>query len=301
MSIIEFIFFPGIIFTVLLAFIVSWIDSKLSALIQWRVGPPVLQPVYDFLKLIKKEIIVPRAGNIFMFLFSPVVSFSSVVLVSMILVKSNITSEGFLGDLFVLIYLLLIPSVAVIMGGAASANPMASIGISREMKMILACELPFIITICTVIIKTGGAIGLADIIKYQVENKLLIWSISGFLAFLVMFICFLSKMEQVPFDLPEAEQEIMGGALIEYTGLPLGFFVISRWILMAILPFLLIVLFMGGIQSWWGLFKYVLILVLIILIKNTNPRLRIDQTLRFFWGPIALTAVLSVILAFLGL
>lgn len=300
MIIVEYILFPGLLFTLIAAFIVSWIDRKVSALVQWRVGPPILQPVYDFLKLMKKETVIPRDGSVAVFLLSPIVSFAALVVVSMLLVKTNIYKIGFIGDIFVVIYLLLLPSFAVIMGGAASANPLSSIGASREMKMILSYELPFILVVCMVLIKTGGAVGIADIINYQLNNGMIISSLSGALGFLVTLLCFQSKMAQVPFDLPEAEQEIMGGAIIEYTGPPLCFFIVSKWILMAVLPLLTVILFMGGINTWVGILKYIFVLVLVILIKNTNPRLRINQMLSFFWGPLTLLAAVSVVLAFLG-
>lgn len=301
MIFIDYLIFPGLLFTLIVAFIVSWIDRKVTALLQWRVGPPFLQPVWDFFKLMKKETLIPAGGCIPVFLLSPIVSFSSLILVSTILLKTNISGSGFVGDIFVVLYLLLIPSFAVIIGGASSANPLASIGTSREMKMVLSYELPFILAVSVVLIKTEGAIGIAEIINYQHENGIILGSISGVLAFLVTLICFQSKMAQVPFDLPDAEQEIMGGAIIEYSGPPLGFFVVSRWILMAMLPFLMVIMFIGGINSYLGILKYIAILVLVILIRNTNPRLRINQTLGFFWGIVTFVAILSVGLAFLGL
>jgi NADH-quinone oxidoreductase subunit H len=297
----EYIIFPGLLFTMVAAFAVSWVDRKVSALVQWRVGPPPLQPLYDFLKLLHKETTIPAGGSVVVFLLSPIVSFATLVLVSTILLKSNMTMEGAVGDIFAVIYLLVIPSFAVILGGAASANPLASLGSSREMKMVLAYELPFILAVCVVLIKTSGAIGIADILAYQAQNGMIIGSISGFLAFIVTIICFQSKMGQIPFDTAEAEQEIVGGAMIEYSGPPLGFFVASRWILMAVLPLLAVILFMGGVNTVAGILRYLLVVVIVILIKNTNPRLRINQTIRFFWGPLTLLAVVAVILAQLGL
>jgi NADH-quinone oxidoreductase subunit H len=93
----------------------------------------------------------------------------------------------------------------------------------------------------------------------------------------------------------------MGGAMIEYSGPPLALFVAARWILMALLPLFITMLFLGGIYSAWGILKYVAVVVIVILIKNTNPRLRINQTLRFFWGIVTGAALLAVVLAFLGL
>ncbi|MEA3506008.1 MAG: complex I subunit 1 family protein [Elusimicrobiota bacterium] len=297
----EYIIFPGILFILAAAMIVSWIDRKVTALLQWRVGPPVFHPFYDFWKLLKKETLIPEGGSIMVFLLSPAVSFSALVLVSVILLKTTLTSMAYVGDIFVVIYLLLIPSFAVIMSGAASSNPLASLGASREMKMVLSYELPFILAVCVVLIKVGGITDLAGITAYQQIHGAFIGSVSGFLAFIITVLCFQSKMAQIPFDLPEAEQEIMGGSMIEYSGPPLALFVAARWILMALLPLFITMLFLGGIYSAWGILKYVGVVVIVILIKNTNPRLRINQTLRFFWGIVTGAALLAVVLAFLGL
>ncbi|MGM0441482.1 MAG: complex I subunit 1 family protein [Elusimicrobiota bacterium] len=301
MIVLEYLLFPGVIFIMAVAFFVSWLDRKVSALVQWRVGPPLFQPVYDFFKLMNKETLIPRNSSLLTFLISPVMSFSSVILIGFILLKTNLAVEGFGGDILVVVYLLLIPSFAAIMSGASSTNPLASLGSSREMKLVLSYELPFILALSVVFIKTGGLIDLGQIISFQQSNGLLAGSLSGILALIVTIICFQSKMAQIPFDIPEAEQEIMGGVMIELSGPPLGLFVVSRWILMSVLPLLTVILFLGGINSWVGILKYVGLVVIVILLKNTNPRLRINQTLRFFWGPVTLVAGLSVVLALLGL
>ena len=107
------------------------------------------------------------------------------------------------------------------------------------------------------------------------------------------------------FDMAEAETEIMAGAYIEYSGKALGIFKISRAIMLLAIPALMITLYFGGVKfTATGLAKnilqYIFILVLMILIKNTNPRVRIDQAMRFFWGPVTVLAAVSVILAVMG-
>lgn len=302
-----FIVFPGFLFTALVGILVSWIDRKVTARVQWRVGPPLLQPLYDFVKLLGKETIVPQAGSKLTFLLSPLFGLAAVTIVSTILWLVMIfPQQTFLGDLIVVIYLLAIPSICVIIGGFASGNPLASLGASREMKMILAYELPFILAIFTPVIQAQGAIRLGDLLQYQWANSIFLNSWSGFIAFVVAIICMQAKLALVPFDIPEAETEIIAGPYIEYSGAPLALHKLTRWMMLFVVPMFLVIMFMGGIlfSGWhilWGILKYVLLLVIIILMRNTNPRLRIDQAIKFFWGPMTILAVIGIILAFLGL
>jgi NADH-quinone oxidoreductase subunit H len=125
--------------------------------------------------------------------------------------------------------------------------------------------------------------------------------LSNLLAFLVAIFCMQAKLGLVPFDASEAEQEIMGGILIEYSGLPLAIFKLNKAVLLYTMPLFLIILFWAGNLTPVSLiWKYLVLLVVIILIKNTNPRMRIDQTMRFFWGPMTVIALLAVGLALLG-
>lgn len=279
----------------------GWVDRKLSARIQYRVGPPWYQNFLDIIKLFGKEIVVP-AGKAFTFLAAPFLGLIAASLVAAMLGEAIRTREVFFSfDLIIAVYLLTIPAISLIIGAFSSQNPLASVGGSREMKMVLAYELPFILSIVTVIIKTGY-LRIADILNYQVSNGSIATSISGFIAFMVALLCIQAKLGFVPFDAAEADQEIMCGTVIEYSGLPLALFRLSRFVLLYALPIFLIIMFLSGSLSILALiFKYLLILVVIILIKNTNPRFRIDQALRFFWKLLTPLAIVGVILAFLGL
>ena len=156
------------------------------------------------------------------------------------------------------------------------------------------------------VMKSGYTIKFADILQYQHINGPIINSFSGAMAFAAMLLCIQAKLGYVPFDMPEAETELMAGPYIEYSGKALGLYKISKAILTFIVPILMITLFMGGVQfGVWNFLKktvvqYLLIVVAFVLIKNTNPRVRIDQSMRFFWGPVTALAVLSAALAYLG-
>ena len=300
-SLFNYIIFPGFLFSAFIGLVAGWVDRKVTARLQWRVGPPWHQNFTDLLKLLGKEIIVP-AGSKMTFLLSPYLGILSLILVATILGGAIISPlEGFAGDLIVVLYLLTIPAISLIIGASSSRNPLASVGASREMKLILAYELPFILSMITVIIKSAGAIQLGQILNHQINFGSNIASISGALAFLVAVLCMQAKLGFVPFDASEAEQEIMGGVLIEYSGLPLAVFRLTKAIMLYTMPVLLIILFMGkDLSPIFIIAKFLALLVVIILIKNTNPRLRIDQTLRFFWRIPTLLAVASIVLVLFG-
>ncbi|MDD4980161.1 MAG: NADH-quinone oxidoreductase subunit H [Candidatus Omnitrophica bacterium] len=298
----QYLIFPGFLFSACVGLIAGWIDRKVSARIQWRVGPPWYQNFVDIVKLLGKETIVPEGAKL-TFLFSPFLGLLSLILVATILGLNMYSAPaGFSGDIIVILYLLTVPALAVIMGASSSRNPLASIGASREMKLVLGYELPFILAVIAVIIRSEGAIKIGSVLGHQINAGSNLASWSGALAFLVAIICMQAKLGLVPFDMSEAEQEIMGGAFIEYSGLPLAIFKLTKAILLYTMPLFLISLFWGEGLSILALTgKYIAILVIIILIKNTNPRLRIDQALRFFWGPVTILAVIAVVLALFGI
>ena len=130
---------------------------------------------------------------------------------------------------------------------------------------------------------------------------------SGFLAAAVALLCLQAKLTLVPFDLPEAETELMGGSVLEYSGPPLAVIRLTRAMLLAMAPVYFATLFLGGLGdaasplSWLAFAaKYVAVLVLVVLIRNTNPRLRIDQAVKFFWMGLAPVAALALALAVFG-
>lgn len=292
-------------FTAIVGMLASWIDRKVTARVQWRVGPPLFQPLYDFVKLLGKETIIPKGSSKITFLFAPLFGLVSVTLVSMLVWTAILWPEkSFGGDLIVVLYFLMIPSLAVIIGGFASRNPIASLGASREMKLMLADELPFLLAVFVAVIKAGGAIRLGQLIAYQQTYGLVFLSASGVCAMIVAVITMQAKLTLIPFDIPEAETEIMSGPFVEYSGPPLAIFKLTRMMMLFTLPMVLVVVFLGGmhfqgISILWSILKYVILLVLIVLIRNTNPRLRIDQAVKFLWGPITILGIAAVVLAFL--
>jgi len=302
------LFIVASVVTLILGMLLKWVDRKVTARVQYRVGPPWYQPMVDVLKLMGKETLMPVTARGTGFLLAPVIALASTAVASAILWYAVFNPEpgaGFLGDLVVLVYILLIPAVMTIMGASASGNPHAAIGASREMKLMFSYELPLFLIIVIAIARAGWTLQFGTILAEQQATGSFLYSISGVIAIIIGILCMQAKLGQVPFDLAEAECEIMSGVYVEYSGPSLAMFLMTRAMLLALLPVLLIVLFWGGLTlSILGVLaflgKYVLLVALVTLIRNTNPRLRIDQALKFFWFGLTPLAILAVILALAG-
>lgn len=301
-----FLIFPGLLFTAAVGLLTTWVDRKVSARVQWRVGPPWYQPFADVLKLLGKEIVIPEGARRTGFLLAPLAGLAAVGVVSTILWLANMRGTGFVGDLIGVIYLLTIPSLGMIIGASASSNPLSSVGASREMKLVLAYELPFVIAIFTAVTKTSPMTLRVDaILAHQAAHGVLLGNASCIIAFIVCILCAQAKLTYPPFDIPEAETELMDGTHMEYSGPALAVVKVTQAMMLFTLPVFFITLFWGGLRfSGWDLLytivKYVIIVTIVVLIKNTNPRVRIDQAVRFFWGPVTVLAIVGMILAVAG-
>ncbi len=293
--------FPGFLFTTCCGLLAYWVVRKVSALVQYRVGPPWYQSFADVVKLVGKEIVIPQEAQKAVFMAAPMVALAGVLLLSTMLWRITIRPDlPFVGDIIVAIYLMVIPSLALILGSSASGSPHAAVGTGREMKLVMAYELPLVLAFVVIVIKTGGQLNLAKIAQQPV-----VYSISGMLAFLVALLAIHAKLGFTPFDIAEAETELGSGVLMEYSGALLGLWKIVQAMLLVALPLFLIMVFLGGFGTAGasllaGIGKYVLILVILILIKNTNPRVKIDQAMKFFWGYCGLALAIAIALATIG-
>ena len=297
--------FPGILFTGLLGFMVGWLDRKVSARFQFRVGPPLAQSFNDFFKLMGKETIIVRDSVQYLFIVAPFIAFSMLALVATIIGMALFFQTGFGADLIVVMYLLMIYSVMVILGGSSTGNIYPSLGAGREIKLLLADELAFVLVCLIPIIKTGYSLRLEEIMAWQSENGVIAGSVSGLIGFVIGLVCIQAKMTLPPFHIPEAETELVEGPFMEYSGPPLAFWKLGHLMMFVVFPFLLILLFLGGFSLQglgilWFLLKYLLIVVLMVVIKNTNPRIRIDTALNFFWKYAAPLGFAAMILAVIG-
>jgi NADH-quinone oxidoreductase subunit H len=303
-----YLVFPGFLFIAIAGGLLSWADRKITAWLQFRKGPPLFQPFFDFFKLLLvKETILPAKGSPVTFLLAPIFSVTGAALSGvLILLPALGFKSGFNGDIIVIFYLLTIPSMFYIIGALAAGNPLASVGASREMKLIISYELTFLLIIAAVILKADMAIRLGDIIAFQSDQGAFAGSISGVLLFIAFLFCMQAKLGFVPFDMPEAETEITHGCFIEYSGTAYSLVKLAKFMMLFILPAFMCVVLLGGLR-WdgihllWTILKIAGVLLLITLIRNTNPRLRIDQAMRFFLIWMNLLVIAAIILSYYNL
>ena len=307
--------FPGFLFCFLAGMLLCGIDRKLVAKMQKRVGPPLLQPFYDFFKLCGKETIVPAAAERISFMLAPLVGLAALVVIQLFIPVFGFTAFSGIGDIIVILYLLLIPALAMILGGAASGSPYAGVGLSREMVTVISCELPLVLVLLAVAKTVGSAIGtglcfsLSEIAEYQMVNGSLITKISMLPAAAAMLLIIPGETGNHPFDAAEAETEICEGMLAEYSGAPLGVFKLSHAVKMLSLTSLFVALFLGGlgtgIMALDALLLFVLCAVItavaISFVHAFTARLKIEQIFKYYWTVVSLLARISLVLAWYGL
>lgn len=307
--------FPGFLFCFLAGMLLCGIDRKLVAKMQKRVGPPILQPFYDFFKLCGKETIVPAAAERISFMLAPLLGLAALVVIQLFIPVFSFTAFYGMADVIVILYLLMIPAISIILGGAASGSPYAGVGLSREMVTIISCELPLVLVLLAVAKTVGSAMGtglcfsLSDIAAYQEINGSLITRISMLPAAAAMLLVIPGETGSHPFDTAEAETEICEGLLAEYSGAALGVFKLSHAVKMLTLSSLFAALFLGGLGTGILVLDALLLFLLcagitavsISLVHAVTARLKIEQVFKFYWTVVSLPALLSLVLAWYGL
>ncbi|SHN52293.1 respiratory chain complex I subunit 1 family protein [Desulfovibrio litoralis] len=308
------IIFPGGIFALFVGLYFKGIDRKIEARLQRRVGPPLSQPFYDFAKLCTKETIIPATANPTVFFIAPIIGLTGMAVCAALLpIPGAYNGMEYMGDMLVFFYLLPLPAIALMIAGSASSSPFGAIGFSREMSIMLAYEVPLLIIILAVAMKVGGdgtaEFSLARVIEYQKDNGSFGLSLSLFPAFLAYLAFLPGTMGVAPFDIPEAETEILEGPLLEYSGPALGFFSLTSALKMfVVLGFGIVMFFPGTISDsivinilWFCLKTLALMLIVITLVKSATGRFRIEQALSFYLKVPTLLALLSLFLVWCGI
>ncbi|MGF3536518.1 MAG: respiratory chain complex I subunit 1 family protein [Candidatus Bathyarchaeia archaeon] len=298
-----------------LSLLFEGIDRKVHARMQKRIGPPIIQPFYDFIKLFNKERIVPVTASSRIFTAVPIIAAAASILGAAIPLASLILETGVGGDLILVLYLLAMSSVMVMIGGSSSGNPYGAIGFSRKMTMLIAYEVPMLISIVSVSLNCNS-LAYCDVVSAQIMAKLLLAFTrpSMAVAAATFLLCISAAADAVPFDISEAKTEIIHGSLVEYGGPYLVLIKLAKaasnfalTLLAATLFFYLPALFDGYVSLGLGTVFLSLVIALIFwLLTITVPRtifarLKIGQAFKFYWLIPLPLSILSMALSILGL
>lgn len=313
------------LFGIIFGLFYKGIDRKISARMQGRIGPPLRQPFRDVAKLFTKENIIPENSIHWIFNLAPLIGLVATISTLLYLpiggfeplVSSN-------GDLILILYLLIIPSLAMVIGGFASGSPYATIGAQREMATMIAYEFPLAIIIITIawklsVTNIGGAL-LQNTFVISTITSTPIWNIVtplGFIGFIILLIVIIivtpAELSKIPFDAPEAETEIGGGLLVEYSGRNLAMFYLMDSVKTLVMASIIVALFFPyNISNLVGfeagsypayaidiIFYLIKILIVVVfsvtLIRVAVARLKIDQIVYTYWVPLTLMALVGLI------
>ena len=305
--------FPGGLFALCMGLVLKGLDRRIEARLQRRVGPPLLQPFIDMVKLSGKETIVPDTANSTVFFAAPLIGFTGMAVCAALLpIPGVYHGMPAMGDMLVYFYLLPMPAIALMVGASASSSPFGAIGFSREMTIMFAYEVPLLMVILAVAMKVGGP-GAAEFSLGAVVDRQLAVGQFGFtpvmIPALLAYLLFLpGTMGVPPFDVPEAETEIIEGPLLEYSGPALAFFHLTSALKSVVVLGLGVVLFFPGtlpggiiVNILWFAAKCLLMMVLAItLVKAATGRFRVEQAFAFYLKYPTALAALSLVLVWMG-
>jgi len=293
--------FPGFLFLCVAGVAAEFFDRKFYARMQNRKGPPWFQPVADFIKLSAKEDIIPEEADPLMFRLMPLVALASATASFLYIPIWGMNPLlSFEGDLIIVLYLLTIPTMTFFLAGWYSASLYSMIGAVRSLTQLFAYEVPLFLAVLAPAC-LANSWSLAGMAKYYASHPL--YWIFNLLGFAVSLVVLLGKLEKVPFDIPEAETEIVGGTFTEYSGRLYAFFRMAIDIEMVVAASLLAAVFLPfglGLPPVAGfilyLFKVTFIIAMLSLLRTIFARLRIDQMADFCWRWIAPAAMLQLLI-----
>lgn len=293
--------FPGLLFVSVFGLVAEFIDRKIYARLQNRIGPPWFQTFADFIKLLGKEDVVPCQANVAMFNLAPLFALVSSVTVFLYIPLGQTQSLfSFNGDIIMALYLLTIPTLAFFIGGWYSTSLYARIGSVRAVTQLFAYEVPLFMSILAAAL-LADTWSLSDIVIFYGKHPG--YCLFNILGFAVALIALLAKLEKAPFDIPEAETEIVAGAFTEYSGRRLAFLRLTLDIEMVVGSALLVVVFFPfwpelpyGLRVIASVFEILIVVALLSLLRTIVARLRIDQMINFCWKylvPLAFLQLMS--------
>ncbi len=304
--------FPGFLFIILIAFVYEWIDRKLYAAFQNRVGPWVtgfsgsLQPIADFIKLLTKEDITPEGADTLIFRSIPIFSLAVTLTCTFFLPISGTRGLiSFEGDLIVAIALMTLLSIMFFYAGLSSPSRFSIVGAERTMLQLLSYEIPLMLSMASVAVSTSS-LSIVGVVGAQRDRWLIIGP--NILSFIVFLLAAQAELERIPFDIPEAETEIVAGWLTEFSGRKLALLRLTKDVELFYLSGLSTALFLGGplgpmipglewlLHPIYFIVKSLTILFLLSLMRSVFARLRIDEAVNFLWKYIIPLSVLQFLL-----
>ena len=304
----------------LLGMIYKGFDRKLAAQMQGRIGPPLRQPFYDVVKLMVKENIVPDHAVGWLYNLMPLLSLAAVGTLLFYLPLGGFKPLlGGYGDLILILYLLAVPSLAMVIGGFAAGSPFATVGAQREMVMMMAYEFPLAVALVSLAWRLSVILPGETVFSLSVLATNPLWGLVGplgviglLLLFGALLVVMPGELAKIPFDIPEAETEIAGGILAEYSGRNLAMFYLADAVKMVVMASLTVALFVPyglagvfGLAGFWGglvdvvffLVKvFAIIFVAVIVVRVAFARLKIGQATRLFWLPVTGISLLGLLL-----
>jgi NADH-quinone oxidoreductase subunit H len=292
--------FPGFLFLMAYGMICEWVDRKLYARFQNRVGPPWFQPEADFIKLLAKEEIIPDAADKVMFRFLPMIAMAAVLTAFLYLpIWGTGAPFPFEGDLIVVFYLLTIPTLTFFLAGWNSTSLFSALGSVRNLTQLFAYEVPLLLALLGPAL-LAGTWSISGISAFFLEHpELLVVNVIGFL---VALVALQGKLERVPFDIPEAETEIVAGSFTEFGGRLIALFRLTTDLELVVVATLISVMFLGGsfgLNPVLGFLLFIVktlfIVTILTVFRTVMARVRMEQMMKFSWkilAPIALVQLL---------
>jgi len=308
-----------------------WLERKISAAAQQRIGPEfigplgTLAPLADGLKLVFKEDVVPAKADPLLFTLGPVIVAIPVFLSYLVVpFGQNLVITDLGVAIFLWIALSSIQPIGLLMSGYASNNKYSLLGGLRAAAQSISYEIPLALAVLAVVMMSNS-LSTIDIVEQQSSYGILGWNIwRQPLGFIIFWIAVLAECERLPFDLPEAEEELVAGYQTEYTGMKFALYYLASYVNLVLSSLLVVVLYLGGwespfpvelLSSWFGvsettpwlqiinatlgitmtLLKAYLLVFIAVLLRWTLPRVRIDQLLDLGWKfllPLALVNLL---------
>lgn len=288
------LFFPAGLALMVGGLVYEYIDRKLVAQLQNRIGPRWFQPAADIVKLLAKEEVVPEGVNTAIFLGLPIVALAGVLTAALSAPLFGLAPVfSFGGDLVVTIYLLSMLTLCIGLAGANTNDRFSLLGATRTLTQLFSYEAPFLLALLGPAI-AAGTWQISQINAYASQNWLIVTQPLGFV---VAIIGLMGKLELPPFDAPEAETEIVAGAMTEYSGRGWALFRLGKNVELMIGLTLIAAFYLGGLNDPLSFLVKTLVLLLGVAgLQALFARLRIDQTVGMWWRFGALLVLVQLLI-----